>query len=698
MNVLQILPELNVGGVETGTSDFAKYLVAHGHRSVVISHGGSMVAALEKAGSKHYTLPVHKKSLWAILKSIKEVRKIIRQENIDIVHARSRVPAWIGYFACRKTRAAFITTCHGYYRSRLFSQIMGWSKLVIVPSQVIGRHMIDDFKVSSNSIRYIPRSVDLEKFNIPRQRKTGEMKCTIAIIGRITPLKGHTYFLKSMVKVVRNLPYAKIWIIGDVPKKKRAYKQELEILVQRLGLTNNVEFLGTRKDIPELLSQVDVVVLSTVTEEAFGRVIVEAQAAGVPVVATKVGGVVDIIEDEKTGLLVMAKDTDAMASAVLRLLRDKAFAEQMAIEAKKRVQEQFTLEQMASRTLAVYEELLNSTNILVIKIKAIGDVILAVPSLKAIRENFPKAKIHCLVGHESRKILQHCPYINGIIVYDTNDKGWFKLLKLSQTLRKHRFDKVIDFQNNRRSHLLAFLSFPRESYGYDNGKWGSLLTNPLKKYRSDIAAVPHQFQLLDAIGIKHPSNPLLELWPSDKDHEHAKNLFESEWLGNCTNIVGINLAASSKWETKNWPIEYIAQLCDLLAAKSIRVVITGMDKDKALAQQLLSLCKSKPANLVGKTDVMELAAVIKRCKVFITPDSAPMHVAAAMQVPVVAFFGPTDATRHVPPAKKLVVLSKTLHCAPCYSARCKIFTHACMKEITPEEVLTKIQALMEAGT
>jgi len=126
------------------------------------------------------------------------------------------------------------------------------------------------------------------------------------------------------------------------------------------------------------------------------------------------------------------------------------------------------------------------------------------------------------------------------------------------------------------------------------------------------------------------------------------------------------------------------------------MMITGMEKDKERAQELMSLCKSKPANLVGKTDIMQLAVVIKKCKCFLTPDSAPMHVASAMQVPVIALFGPTDSHRHIPPAKKLVVIEKKLECSPCYSSRCKIFTHACMKTITPEQVLKEVLKMMEA--
>src|SRR3989338_6362979 len=133
MRILQILPELNVGGVETGTVDLAKYLTGHGHHSVVVSNGGALVEELEKNGTKHYQLPVHKKSVWNTLRLIKALHKIILQENIDVVHARSRVPAWVAFFACRKTKASLLTTCHGYYSRHLFSRVIAWPKLVIVP-------------------------------------------------------------------------------------------------------------------------------------------------------------------------------------------------------------------------------------------------------------------------------------------------------------------------------------------------------------------------------------------------------------------------------------------------------------------------------------------------------------------------------------------------------------------------------------
>ncbi|MBL8014278.1 MAG: GT4 family glycosyltransferase PelF, partial [Candidatus Omnitrophica bacterium] len=476
MKILQILPELNVGGVETGTVDFARYLVEHKHESIVVSNGGRLVDQLLKEGSRHYSLPVHKKSLFSMIRCYHRLVKILLKENVDVVHARSRIPAWIAYFASRKAKTSFITTCHGYYSNNPFSRVMGLSKLVIVISEVIGRHMVHDFKVPSENIRLIARSVDQQRFNVPRRN---DPTCpVIAILGRISPIKGHEYFLRAMVKVVRSKPFCKIWIIGDAPASKPEYRHELEVLARRLGLRNHVEFLGNRSDVPQLLSQVDVMVMATVTQEAFGRVIIEAQAAGVPVVATKIGGIVEVVDHEKTGLLVLPKDSEGMADAVLRLLNEQKFAQSLVVNAKKKIADKYTVKHMADATLNVYQELVTSVSILVVKLSAMGDVVLVTASLKALREKYPTAKIYCLVGRNSAILLQKCPYINGVIPFDLEKRKHVPyILSVAQELRKYQFDKFIDFQNNRISHLMAFLSWPRESYGYDNGKWGWCLTD-----------------------------------------------------------------------------------------------------------------------------------------------------------------------------------------------------------------------------
>jgi lipopolysaccharide heptosyltransferase II len=695
MNILQILPELNVGGVETGTVDLAKYLVSQGHKSIVVSNGGVLVDQLQSNGTKHYALPVHKKNIFTMISCTGKLIHIIKNEKIDIVHARSRVPAWVAFFACRRTEAHFLTTCHGYYSSHLFSKVMGWGKIVIAISEVVGRHMVRDFMTPAENIRVIPRSVDTEKFNIPRAVKTDKKSFTVVMIGRITPLKGHPYFLKAMARVIHKIPSLKVQIIGDAPAKKQAYKDELILLTKRLGITKNVEFLGNRHDIPQLLSKADCLVLSTITQEAFGRVIIEAQAAGVPVVATRVGGVTEIIEHEKTGLLVLPKEIEAMSDAVLRILNNPKFSAELVVEAKKKIETHYTLDRMANATMAVYKELMHSTKILIIKMTAVGDIVLSTAAFRAIRYKFPNARIYCLTSPQTSGIVESCPHINEVIIFDPLLKNLKAVWTLSQKLRRYHFDKVVDLQNNKVSHLLSFLTMPKESYGYNNGKFGFLLSKRIKNNIRNIPPVEHQFRILKMLGIDYDPHVKLELFPSLKDDAYIQELLDSEWLSDGQIFVGLNISASAQWPSKNWPLEHMAKLCDILGHKNIRVILTGENKDKTLSRKLMANARAKPASFVGKTSILQLAALIRRCKVYISPDSAPLHVAAGMQVPIIAFFGPTDAKRHMPPADKSLVLHKEMKCSPCYSGICKIKTHACMIEISPEEVARKVMQFIK---
>ena len=359
MNILQILPSLDVGGVETGTIDLARYLVARGHKAITVSGGGRLVRELDAIDSRHYNLPVGKKSVFTIMRMIKELRDIIRKEDIDIVHARSRVPAIIAYFACKASGKAFITTAHGYYKKHLMSETMGWGKYVIVASNIMAKHMVDHFGVPHDRIRLIPRGVDLDRFRFRDPAAYRSPWFVIGMVARITPLKGHSDFIKAVSILSRQIPNLKAVIVGEAPKAK--YKEDLELLVRRLGLTNTIEFLPATNDVPDIMRGLDVIVSATITPEAFGRVIIEAQASGVPVVATQVGGVVDIIEDRKTGLLCASQNPKEMAEKILELHKDRRLWMEIAVESRKYVESYFNLNKMMDKTLAVYGEFVKPT-------------------------------------------------------------------------------------------------------------------------------------------------------------------------------------------------------------------------------------------------------------------------------------------------------------------------------------------------
>lgn len=699
MNILQILPELNYGGVETGTVDLAKYLIKAHHKAVVVSAGGELVDKLKCLGAVHHCLAVNKKSLFSIARASFELVKIIRREDIQVVHARSRVPAWSAYFAARLANVPLVTTCHGYYSRHTLSRVMGWGKLVIVPSQIIGRRMIDDFAVPAERIRLIPRSVDAENFTFILPEEKSRTEFVIALIARITPIKGHLYFIKAIQRVYRSIPNIKVWIIGTAPKSKFHYKEDLEILVKRLGLAHIVEFLGQRNDIPQLFSKINLLVMASTTHEAFGRVVIEAQAAGVPVVATRVGGVVDIIEDGVDGLLCVPKDSAGMAEAIIRILRDNELSSLLAKNGRLKVLSKFSLERMAKATLEVYQEAVGSKRILVIKLSALGDLILSVPALKAIRKKYPSPhRITLLTGKAIAPVLSNCPYVDEVMVYDfkESDKGIFKLFRLGRELRRKNFDTAIDLQNNRKSHILCALSLASLRCGYQNKKFSFLLNRKVKEDKFILGPLEHQFRILNLLDIELKDKNI-ELWPSKEDERYIDDFLNSEWLSGSQILVGAHLSSSQKWLTKRWPLEYIAQMSEELALRDIRVALTGEripQKELRVFNQLTK--KSKPIIACGKTTINQLACLIKRCNVFISGDTAPLHIASGVGTPVIALFGPTDPRRHVSSEKDVLILKKGLECQPCYKPKC--ISIECMKQITVDEVKEAVLKLLNEGS
>ncbi|NQT90821.1 MAG: lipopolysaccharide heptosyltransferase II [Candidatus Omnitrophica bacterium] len=695
MNILQILPELKSGGVETGTVDLARELIKQGHKAVVISNGGKLVKDLTASGAIHYCLPVHEKSPITVFSTIKKIRVIIEKENIQIVHARSRVPAISSFFAAYQTKVPFITTCHGYYSTHILSRVMGWGRYVIVASNLIARHMIKDFGVAREKIRLIPRGVDLERFTYRAPgADSAKKEYAIGIIGRITPIKGHITLIRAMTKVVRLMPKVKLVIIGDAPASKPKYRQELEVLVRRLSLSKYIHFLGSRHDMPRQMAKLDLVVMPSVGEEAFGRAIIEAQACGVPVIASKIGGIVDIIRDGENGILVAPRDWNELSDAIIKVLKDEALRQRLSKAGRMSVEKNFSLSQMYAKTIKVYQEALNSFKIVILKWSALGDIILSLPALMAIKAKFPRADIALVTSKQGRQILSRYPYVGEFFIYQ-NRRGVEairEILALASELRRSSIDMVLDLQNNKKSHLLSFLSLVPRRIGYKSGKFDILMNETIGGARIGMAPVAHQFRLLKLLGISMMPKGL-ELKILDEEMEHVRSMLSEAWLGKDQVLVGLNCTASKRWQTKKWPAEKFAKLCDLLAQKKIRVVITGTKDDMQEARRLLMLTRSKPIDCVGKTSIMELSALIKMCGAFVTSDSAPMHLAAFLKVPFVALFGPTDPKRHIETdsvAYKLI--HKEMKCSPCYKAKCAHIE--CMEEISPEEVATAVEQLL----
>jgi ADP-heptose:LPS heptosyltransferase len=299
------------------------------------------------------------------------------------------------------------------------------------------------------------------------------------------------------------------------------------------------------------------------------------------------------------------------------------------------------------------------------------------------------------VGDSSKEVLLRSPYIDELLVCDLNnkDKGLRGLLKLGSLLRKKNFDIVIDLQNNRKSHILSWLTLSLKRYGYDNKKFGFLLNHRIKDQVPKIDPLTHQFRILKMLGIDL-KDASLELWPSEEDRIYVEELLQSEWISPNQKIIGINISASSRWLSKNWPLNNLIKLCEELSLRDIRVVLTGLEKDALEASLIVAGVKGvAPINACAKTNVNQLACLIKKCSLYISSDSAPLHIAVSMGVPFVALFGPTDPLRHLAPAKNYIVIKKDLPCSPCYKSKCK--NKICMDLITPGEVLEAIDKLLQ---
>lgn len=370
--LLQVLPSLHSGGVERGTIDITRAAVKAGFKVIVASSGGYMSHQVTSAGGKHITLPLKGRGPFSIWKNIKRLEAVIREYNVDIVHARSRGPAWSAYYAAKRTGAHFVTTMHGNHSTgfpfkRAYNKIMTKGERVIAISEFIRSHMLEQYHADDSRITVIPRGVDLEQFTPKKvtERRVVQMidrlrlpedKPVILLPGRLTRWKGQNVLLEA----VKKLPKGEFFclLVGD-DEKHPNYRDELRKTIVREGLASSVAMVGNLNDMPALYSLATVVLSTSVRPEAFGRIPAEAGAMGRVVIAPNHGGATEIIQNEKTGFLVEPGNADALADTLKHVLN---MSEEERIEMGKkaiaRVKRLFTVERMCEDTIALYREVL----------------------------------------------------------------------------------------------------------------------------------------------------------------------------------------------------------------------------------------------------------------------------------------------------------------------------------------------------
>ena len=368
--VLQVVPRLVMGGVERGTIDVAAALVEYGWNAVVASEGGPMVRELERAGATHVTLPLASKNPFVIRNNIDRLVKLIVQHDVDIVHARSRAPAWSARYAAQRTGRRFVTTFHNAYGhasllKRRYNAVMATGERVIAISQFVANHVATTYGVGRDRLRLIPRGVDVTRFepdSVSPERLVRLMHAwrlpdgaqTVLLPGRLTRWKGQLVFIEALARLARPDVNAVILGAGDA-----GYRRELEKAIAASGSGTTFRFVDDCADMAAAYMLADVVVSASVQPEGFGRVIIEAQAMGRPVIATAHGGAQETITPGDTGWLVPPGDAAALAAALKQVL-DQDPAARLAMSRREiaHVRAHFTSSLMAARTLTVYRELL----------------------------------------------------------------------------------------------------------------------------------------------------------------------------------------------------------------------------------------------------------------------------------------------------------------------------------------------------
>lgn len=371
LNVLQVTAALHEGGVERGTVEMARFLVEQNCGSFVASAGGQMVEELKTEGGVHFLLPLKHRNPVSILYSAFKLVSIIKRNNIKLVHARSRAPAWAAYLAAKWTRTPFITTFHGTHKiqngfKRFYNSSMVRGKRVIAISQFIKDHIIKNYGIKAAQIDIAHRGVDLSKFDASKYAQSDiailkeewgiSGKFVIALPGRLTRWKGQTYLLKALKELLDDDSWHAIFVGGA--GKKKAYLEELQSLAVSLGLEKRVTFTGGQADIAPFYAMSDVIVSASMQPEAFGRVAIEAGAMKKPVVATAHGGSLETVKASETGFLVKAGDVPTMAKILRGFLKDNTLCEKMGSKAYTWVKKSFTVKRMCEAEWEAYLKVL----------------------------------------------------------------------------------------------------------------------------------------------------------------------------------------------------------------------------------------------------------------------------------------------------------------------------------------------------
>ena len=380
LKVLQVIPKLGYGGAETGCFDIAHYLPENNCESFIVTSGGELLKFVDKKKVKIFKLPVHSKNPLLIFINSIILIGIILLNNISIVHARSRAPAWSCLIASKITGRKFVTTFHGTYNfktnlKKFYNSVMVRSDLIIAGSNFIFSHIKENYSMYLNykkkflvifrgiNVDYFDSSTTLEndEKKLLKQWDIDKDKKIILLPGRLTSWKGQEVFIEAVNLINIELGYEAFYtVILGSDQGRELYKKKLIRLSEQYRMSKQIRFIDHCKNMALAYKVSDIIVSASNEPEAFGRVSVEAQSMGKPIVASNIGGSNETVIDEKTGFLFESNNAKSLSKQILRVLNmDETSLKMMGIEARKNVTQRFNVEKMCFSTYSEYKRLLN---------------------------------------------------------------------------------------------------------------------------------------------------------------------------------------------------------------------------------------------------------------------------------------------------------------------------------------------------
>ena len=380
LKVLQVIPKLGYGGAETGCYDIAHYLPENNCGSYIVTSGGDLLKFIDKKKVKVIKLPVQSKNPLIIFFNFLALICIILLNNITIVHARSRAPAWSCFFATKITGRKFVTTFHGTYNfknklKKFYNSIMVRSDLIIAGSNFIFSHIkenYDKYLSTKKKLLVIFRGINVDYFdpstkldsdekNLLKKWEIKDDKKIILLPGRLTGWKGQEIFIEAINMVNIELGYESFYaVILGSDQGRDLYKKKLIRLTEQYRMTNQIKFIDHCKDMALAYKVSDIIVSASIEPEAFGRVAVEAQSMEKPIIASNIGGSNETVIDEKTGFLFESNNAKSLSQKILKILSmDEASLNSIGREGRKNIIQKFNVEKMCFSTYSEYKRILN---------------------------------------------------------------------------------------------------------------------------------------------------------------------------------------------------------------------------------------------------------------------------------------------------------------------------------------------------